>query len=60
MPVLKTKGYDPDEELEFELEYQATLTTQERLEMMFSRSRELKELLVSYGHRKPVTVIKRK
>jgi len=59
MPVLKIKLDNPDEELEFELRYQGSLTTQERLEMMFKKSREIKELLLSYGHRKPVEVIKR-
>ncbi len=59
MPVLKIKNDSPDKELEFELEYQGSLTTHERLEMMFTMSRQLKELLLSYGHRKPIEVIKR-
>jgi hypothetical protein len=48
-----------DDELEFELRYQATLTTAQRFEMMFARSREIAERLIRLGHRKPVEVVKR-
>jgi hypothetical protein len=60
-PILKL---DPDvasdeRELEFELAYQRGLTTAERFEMMFRRSREMAEALIRRGHRKPVEVSKR-
>ena len=60
MPVLKTKRDNPEEELKFELEYQGSLSTQQRLEMMFRKSREIKEILLSNGHRKPVEVVKQR
>jgi hypothetical protein len=55
---------DPDsvseeDELEFELQYQRGLTTAQRFEMMFSRSREIGERLIRLGHRRPAEVVKR-
>jgi hypothetical protein len=60
-PILKVAPDEQDEEreLEFELDYLATLTTQQRFEMMFRRSRELKELLEQHGHRSPPEIVKR-
>ena len=48
-----------DDELEFELHYQRGLTTAQRFEMMFSRSREICERLIRLGHRRPAEVVKR-
>jgi hypothetical protein len=45
-PILKTDTNDQDEELEFELAYQRTLTTQQRFELMFRKSREIAEVLL--------------
>ena len=61
MPNLKVEQgrEDPDAELEFELAYQRTLTTQERFEIMFRKSREIAELMLKHGHRKPVEIVKR-
>jgi len=50
---------DEEKELDFELAYQLSLTTQQRFEMMFEKSRVLKELLIKHGHRKPFEIIKR-
>ncbi|MBM3135581.1 MAG: hypothetical protein FJZ89_09945 [Chloroflexi bacterium] len=58
-PILKVDQDDEDKELEFELAYQRTLTTQERFELMFRKSREIAEVLLRHGYRKPVEVIKR-
>jgi hypothetical protein len=58
-PILKVDKDDEDKELEFELAYQRTLTTQERFELMFRKSREIAEVLLRHGYRKPVEVIKR-
>jgi hypothetical protein len=60
-PVLKVApgGEDEEREIEFELEYQQSLTTAERYEMMFRRSREMAEELERRGHRKPLEVAKR-
>ena len=48
-----------DDELEFELRYQRGLTTPQRFEMMFSRSREIWERLIRLGHRRPAEIVKR-
>jgi len=58
-PVLKIDNDDEEKELDFELAYQLSLTTQQRFEMMFEKSRVLKELLIKHGHRKPFKIIKR-
>ena len=63
-PVTSVLKVDPDvnseeDELEFELRYQGGLTTAQRFEMMFSRSREICERLIRLGHRRPAEVVKR-
>lgn len=58
-PILKLDTDDEEKEIEFELAYQATLTTQERFELMFRKSREIAEELLRHGYRKPVEIIKR-
>jgi hypothetical protein len=57
--ILKLAADDAELELEFELAYLHSLTTAERFELMFRKSRELAESLVRHGHRKPVAVVKR-
>jgi hypothetical protein len=60
-PVLKLDPDTPseDRELEFELAYQRGLTTAERFEMMFRKSRQIMEELLRRGHRRPFEVLKR-
>jgi len=60
-PVLKLDPHAPseDQELEFELAYQRGLTTPERFEMMFRRSRRIMEELLRRGHRRSFEVLKR-
>ena len=58
-PVLKLDRDDEVRELEFELAYQRSLTTEERFRMMFQKSREIAEMLIRHGHRKPFEIIKR-
>ncbi len=63
-PILKLDRDDEDRELEFELAYQRTLTTQQRFDMMFRRSRLMAEALARHerrtnGPRKPAEIIKR-
>lgn len=58
--ILKLKRDNPKKELQFEIDYQSSLTTKERFEMMFKRSNQLKEMLIKNGHRKPFEIIKRK
>jgi len=57
--ILKLAADDPERELEFELAYLRSLTTQERFDLMFRKSRELAESLARHGHRKPAAVVKR-
>jgi len=52
-PVLKLQEHDEEKELEFELAYQHELTTQQRFELMFRKSREMKEMLLDHGYREP-------
>jgi hypothetical protein len=60
-PVLKLDPDAPseDRELEFELAYQRSLTTAERFEMMFRKSRQIMEEMLRRGHRRPFEVLKR-
>ena len=60
-PVLKLDPDVPseDRELEFELAYQRDLTTAERFEMMFRKSRQIMEEMLRRGHRRPFEVLKR-
>lgn len=60
-PVIKLERDEQDDEreLEIELDYQSTLTTAQRFEMMFRKSREIAKELLKRGYREPVKVIKR-
>jgi len=46
-------------ELAFEFDYQLSLATRERFQMMIQRSNEVKRMLLRYGHQRPVEIIKR-
>ena len=48
-----------ERELAFELDYLASLTTAQRFEMMFRKSREMAEELLRRGHRRAAEVAKR-
>jgi len=48
-PILKLDHDDPEKELAFELDYQLSLTTRQRFQMMIER-----------GFVKPVEIIKRR
>jgi hypothetical protein len=48
-----------DEELDFELDFQRSLTTAQRFDLMFRRSREMVELLRSHGHGNAASIVKR-
>jgi hypothetical protein len=58
-PILKLDADDEDKKLEFELAYQRTLTTQQRFDLMFRKSREIAEVLLRHGYRKPLEIVKR-
>lgn len=57
--LLKVEGNDPQRELQFELDYLATLTTEQRFRMMVDRSNLFIQLMIRNGHRKPVEIVKR-
>lgn len=44
-PILKLKSDEEEKELEFELDYQLSLTSQQRFEMMLEKSRFMAQLL---------------
>ena len=58
--ILKCKKEYPVRELLFELDFLGSLTVQQRFDMMFQRTAEIKEMLIKNGHLKPVEIIKRK
>jgi len=65
MAILKLDRYDEDKEIEFELDYLTSLTTSQRFEMMFRKTREMLRLLSSAtgkkdGVRTTTEIIKRK
>ena len=51
MAILKLDGHDEDKEIEFELDYLTSLTTKQRFEMMFRKTREMLRLLKKDGRR---------
>ena len=57
-PVL-VLDHDDERELEFELAFLRSLTTQQRFDLMFQRSREMAEVLLRHGYRKPSEVVER-
>jgi len=57
--ILKLSGTDEERELEFELDYLASLTFEERLQMMRQKSREMLRQMIEHGHRRSFEVIKR-
>lgn len=58
--ILKLKQNDEEKELDFELDYLLSLTTEQRFEMMFRKSLEMAQLLRDHGHRKTPEIVKRK
>ena len=48
-----------EQELKFELDFLLGLTTEQRFELMFGRSRQMAEALEANGHRGPTSVLKR-
>ena len=42
MAILKLDKHDEDKEIEFELDYLTSLTTRQRFEIMFAKTRELR------------------
>lgn len=59
MPILKLNRDDELREFEFNLDYLMSMTAKELFAKMVQRSDEIKEMLIRYGYRKPVAIIKR-
>ncbi len=59
MAILKLDKHDEEKEIEFELDYLTSLTTTERLQMMFQKTEETLSLLKRNEHRKTTEIIKR-
>ena len=58
-PILMLDKDDEEKEIDFELDYQLSLTADQRFQMMFQKSRELGELLKKNEHGKSPQIIKR-
>jgi len=52
--------HNEEKEIEFELDYLASLTTRQRFEMMFRKTQEMLRLLKRNERRKVTKIIKRK
>lgn len=59
LSVLKLSKHNPEKEIEFELKYLLSLSVKERFEMMFTKTKEIIDLLNKSGHRRPFKIIKR-
>ena len=61
MTILKLDKHDEDKEIEFELDYLTSLTTSQRFQMMFTKTRDMLSMRKkTTGHRTVTEVIKRK
>jgi Ser/Thr protein kinase RdoA (MazF antagonist) len=58
-PILKLDERDEEKEIEFELAWLASLSIQERFDLMSKKSGELLALLEANGHRRPPEITKR-
>lgn len=58
-PILKIDSDDEEKEIDFEVDYLLSLTSEQRFHMMFQRSKELAEMLEKNGYRKTPEIIKR-
>jgi len=59
MAILKLDEHNEEKEIEFELDYLTSLTTQQRFQMMFRKTKEMLSLLKRNGHRKATEITKR-
>lgn len=57
--ILQPSKGDEDAEIEFELAYLASLTLRQRFQMMETKSRELRALLVKNGYKFTPRIIQR-
>lgn len=57
--ILKLKKCNENKEIEFELNYLKSLTTEQRFQMMFKKTQEMLNLSKRSGHRKTTQITKR-
>ncbi len=57
--ILKLERDDPQRELEFELDYLLSLSSEERYRLMLRQSTDALEHMIRNGHLRPVEIIKR-
>ena len=57
--ILKVRGNDEEREIDFELDFLASLTVEQRFELMIERSEEMARALIRHGHREPSEIVKR-
>jgi hypothetical protein len=57
-PILKVDEDDEEKEIDFEIDYQLSLNSDQRFRMMFQKSMELATMLEKNGHRRPPEIIK--
>jgi hypothetical protein len=60
MAILKLDKDDEEKEIEFELDYLASLTTRQQFELMFRKTKEMQRLSKRNERKKTTEVIKRK
>lgn len=58
-PIYKIGPDDEVDELELELEFQRSLTVEQRYKMMMDASRTILRMLIDNGHKRPFEIIKR-
>lgn len=57
--ILKLSRHNSKKEIEFELNYLASLSVRQRFVMVLKKTKEMLDLLEKSGHRRPFEVIKR-
>ena len=57
--ILKLKKHNENKEIEFELNYLKSLTTEQRFQMMFKKTQEMLNLSKRSGYKKTTQIIKR-
>jgi hypothetical protein len=57
--ILKLAGHDEPREIDFELDWLATLSEAQRFELMLARSAEMLRMLERHGHREADTIVRR-
>lgn len=57
--ILRLEDHDEAREIDFELDWLATLSQAQRFALMFAKSAEIRRMLEHHGHREPDSIVKR-